>query len=183
MLASWYHSMARSLRMQGAGFVFGASILLRHSPAVTYPLRRSRLVHGLWLLLMVSSAMVLLLWSWLGAGDGQAWWVRIGAAALVWLLCAGLGWTALQRQPLGALHWSGTAWAWQLNGQSQPLTGVPVVLWDVQWLLVLGFIDERQRMQRLVLQRNWAPHSWADLRRAVYSSAHPPQNAASSEVH
>ena len=154
----------------------------RHSPAVLYPLRHSRQLRILWAAVVVGSGLLLLLWSWQGAGVGHELWLRVGAAALLWLLCAVLGWQAQHRLPQGALHWSGCGWLWEINGQARPLQGVPVVILDLQRLLIVGFVDGHKRTQHFVLQRNWAPHAWMDLRRAVYSSAHPPQNSSSSKA-
>ncbi len=154
---------------------------LRHSPAVLYPLRPSRLLRILWAAVVASSALVLFLWSLLGAGFGHELWLRVGVSALLWLLCAVLGWQALQQLPQGALQWSGGGWLWEVNGQTRPLPGVPVVIFDLQWLLVLGFVGGHKRTQHFVLQRNWAPHAWMDLRRAVYSSVNPLQDISSSK--
>lgn len=125
------------------------------------------------------SGCALLAWGYWGAGHGSALWLRLGLALGLWLVCAGCSGYALHRQPQGAVQWSGRAWTWMgLEGQTRPLQGVPLVVLDMQWLLVLTFVDAEQRTQRFVLQRDWAPQIWADLRRAVYSSAHSPQDAA-----
>jgi len=154
----------------------------RHSPAVIYPLRHSELLRILWAAVVTCSALVLLFWSWQGAGFGHELWLRVGVSALLWLLCAWLGWQVQQRFPQGALHWTGGCWQWEVNGQVRPLPGVPVVILDLQRLLVVGFVDEHKRTQHFVLQRNWAPHAWMDLRRAVYSSANPLPDISSSKA-
>lgn len=125
------------------------------------------------------SGSALLAWGCWGAGHGSALGLRLGLALGLWLVCLGCSRYALLRQPQGTLHWSGMAWTWMgLQGQTWPLQGVPLVVLDMQWLLVLTFVDAEQRTQRFVLQRDWAPPAWTDLRRAVYSSAHSPQDAA-----
>lgn len=154
----------------------------RHSPAVIYPLRHSEFLRILWAAVVICSALVLLFWSWQGAGFGHELWLRVGVSGLLWLLCAWLGWQVQQRFPKGALHWTGDCWQWEVNGQVRPLPGVPVVILDLQRLLVLSFVDEHKRTQHFVLQRNWAPHAWMDLRRAVYSSANPPPDISSSKA-
>lgn len=154
----------------------------RHSPAVIYPLRHSEFLRILWAAVVICSALVLLFWSWQGAGFGHELWLRVGVSGLLWLLCAWLGWQVQQRFPQGALHWTGDCWQWEVNGQVRPLPGVPVVILDLQRLLVLSFVDEHKRTQHFVLQRNWAPHAWMDLRRAVYSSANPPPDISSSKA-
>lgn len=155
----------------------------RHSPAVRYPLQRSRLLRWLWAWLALCSGTVLLAWFFSGAGYGQARWLRFGGAVLLWLLCTAGGWYALQRSPMGRLHWSGRAWTLEGAGPPLALQGAPLVVLDMQWLLVLTFRDVQQQPQHLVLQRDWAPQAWADVRRAVYSSAHPPQDASSRPGH
>ena len=150
----------------------------RHSRPVGYPLLRSRQL-GWWLQgMLVVSGCALLAWGCWGAGHGAALWLRLGLAACLWLVCACCSRYVLRHQPEGTLHWSGTAWAW-IGAETQvlPLQGEPLVVLDMQWLLVLTFVDAEQRAQRFVLQRDWAPQIWADLRRAVYSSAHSPQDA------
>lgn len=153
-----------------------------HSPAVLYPLRHSGLLRILWAVVVAGSALILLLWSWQGAGFGHELWLRVGVSVLLWLLCAVLGWQVQQRLPRGALHWSGGRWLWEANGQVRPLAGVPVVILDLQRLLVVSFVDRHKRTQHFVLQRNWAPHAWMDLRRAVYSSVNPPPDISSSKA-
>lgn len=144
----------------------------RHSPAVRYPLRRSRVLGCCWAGLLLLSGAVLLAWGCWGAGEGSARWLRWGVALLLWWVCMALGWQALRRQPLGGLYWNGAAWAWERADQTLILQ-TPVVVLDQQWLLVLILRDAQQQPQRFVLQRDWAPSAWADVRRAVYSSAHP----------
>lgn len=151
----------------------------RHSPALHYPLQPSRFLHRLWWGWLLLSGGVLLTWLGVGAGLGAAFGVRVGGTVVLWLLCAGSAWYGLQRQPSGYLHWSGQAWTWENNGKTRPLQGAPVVSLDLQVLLVLSWQDEQGRRWRCVLQRDWAPQAWGDVRRAVYSSVHPTRDASS----
>lgn len=154
-------------------------MLERHSPPVQYPLLHSRFLHRLWCCGVLLSAGVLLAWVCMGAGYGQALWIRVGLASILWSLCASSAWYGLQRQPLGSLRWSSQAWTWEeSNGLAQTLQGAPVVALDLQWLLVLSWKDGQGRRLRCVLQRDWAPQLWGDVRRAVYSSVHPTQDAS-----
>ena len=58
----------------------------------------------------------------------------------------------------------------------------PVVVLDLQSLLVMALCIQRGRRQMVVLQRHWAPAAWGDLRRAVYSVAHPTPDAADNQM-
>ena len=149
----------------------------RHSPALQFPLQPSRFLHRLWWVWVFVSAGLLLAWGCLGAGFGLALGGRASLAAFLWVLCAGSAWYGLQRQPQGCLYWSGQAWTWEKQGFSQALDGAPVVVLDLQWLLVLHWRDHQGRALRFVLQRDWAPQAWGDMRRAVYSFVHPMQDA------
>lgn len=151
----------------------------RHSPAVRYTLQRSRVLRWTWLLAAAAGCVVLLAWAWLGAGYGYAWGWRVGIAAVLWVMCTGCGWQALQRQPAGSLHWNGHLWVWQSETHALELQGAPRIVLDVQGLLVLSFSSG----PRFVLERTWAPQVWAEVRRAVYSSAHPTQDASTQQAH
>lgn len=157
-------------------------VLQRQSPPVRYPLQRSRLLGGVFIGLALSSAAVLLAWGALGAGEGVERGLRVGLALAVWLVCTGGAGCAWQQQPLGVLYWSGLVWVWEYHGQTRALQGPPVVVLDMQAVLVLTFRDVQQRPWRVVLQRDWAPPAWMDLRRAVYSSAHLPPDASSPQA-
>lgn len=126
---------------------------------------------------MLLSAGVLLAWVWLGAGFGLALWIKAGVAVFLWLLCAVSAWCSLQRQPKGYLHWNGQAWTWQSQSFLRSLSGAPVVALDLQWLLLLHWRDDQGRSVRFVLQSDWGPQAWGDMRRAVYSSVHPVRDA------
>lgn len=152
-------------------------MLERHSPPVRYPLQRSRWLLRCWIGALVLSASVLLAWACWGAGFGTARVVRLGWVAVLWMLCVVVAWRALQRQPQGHLHWSGYGWVWETAQQSLPLIGAPVVVLDLQGLLVLRWVDGQGRRLRCVLEWDWAPQDWPGLRRAVYSSVYPAQNA------
>lgn len=158
-------------------------MLLRHSPAVSYPLHRSRAMQGVWAIAMLGSAIVLVLWWWQGAGLGWSLGVRVGLSAALWLLCGAWAWQALNQCASGGLRWDGKCWYWVRRGQPLALPASPVVVCDVQWLLIIAFAGEKGKpVQRFVLQRDWAPHDWLDVRRAVYSLAHPASHAADSQT-
>ena len=156
----------------------------RHSPSVSYPLQCSGVLRIVWWLSVLGSACVLLLWWWLGAGYGvQQLWV-VSVSGLVWLVCSVLGWRALQSQRQGVLRYTGVVWEWVSAKGCLPLKAGPAVLFDVQSLLVIALeVDgvEDVSTRRFVLQREWAPDAWADLRRAVYSSNYPTHDAAENQ--
>lgn len=145
----------------------------RHSPAVSYPLQRSPALYYLWLGAVVAGALVLAAWSLNGAGgEGRLWW-SVAFSLGLWGVCSVCGWHALKVQPRGVLRWSGKAWSYGCAGQTHYFSGSPTVVLDVQTLIVVCFIESNQGKQRLVLQREWAPAAWPDLRRALYSPVHP----------
>lgn len=154
----------------------------RASPAVRFPMRRSPLLHKLWLLVVVASALLVLLWLWQGAGHGTERWMRGSLGVALWLLCTFCGWRGLVAVPQGALHWTGRCWQWEADGQTHLLSGSPQVILDLQNVLVLRFQHVGKGALRCVLQRDCEPLTWTELRRAVYSSAHPTQVAPTSEV-
>lgn len=154
----------------------------RHSPAVSYPLHRARSLQVLWGLAVTCAAAVLVAWWFEGAGRGQDLWLRVGFSTVAWLLCAVAGWRALVQMPQGVLQWDGKRWIWIQPAQVEVLQGTPVVVADLQSLLVLHFACGPKGVRRFLLQRNWAPHLWLDLRRAVYSLAYPTHDAAKNQV-
>jgi len=157
-------------------------MLQRHSPAVSYPLQLSGWLKGVWSLWALGSALALLLWWWQGAGYGyrQVWVICV--SALVYLIACAVSWHAVRRCPQGMLHSTGSGWEWKIGaGQSLSLKNSPLVILDMQSLLVIAFqVDANASTftQRFVLQRNWAPDAWVDLRRAVYSSNDSTHDAA-----
>ena len=150
----------------------------RHSPAVRYPLQRSRVLRWIWLWMVVVAGVLLIAWIAFGAGHGSTWGWRAGMATVLWALCAGCGWQALQRQPAGSLSWNGRRWVWECETRSRELEGAPRIVLDMQDLLVLNFSGG----SRFVLERTWAPQDWAQVRRAVYSSAHPTPDASTQQA-
>ena len=149
---------------------------------MSYPVHASRVVQWVWCALIGGAALVLMLWWWHGAGLGVARWLRIGISAALFLGCAVVGWQALQRMPKGHLRWDGQRWLWQHGDGEIVMQGAPVVVLDLQSLLVMALCMQRGRRQMVVLQRHWAPAAWGDLRRAVYSVAHPTPDAADNQM-
>lgn len=154
----------------------------RHSPVVSFPLRHSKLLHCVWWLSLLASAGLLLMWWLLGGGMGLGLLVSILLSTVVWVVAAVVSKKALQHLPQGQLLWNGQHWVWERGQQLLALQGSPVVMVDAQRLLVLAWRDGQGRTQRFVLQRHWAPQAWADLRRAVYSAAHPTPDAADTKA-
>lgn len=154
----------------------------RHSLPVAYPLQHIPGLQRLWRLFMGFNAVVLMLWWWQGAGFGTALWLRVALSVAMWLLCGLWSWRALRSMPLGSLRWNGQCWAWENGMQQCVLHGGPVIVLDMQWLLVITLEDQQLRRQRFVLQRDSAPHQWQDMRRAVYSSVYPTQVGAVSKT-
>lgn len=154
----------------------------RHSAALRYPVQRSWWLRGLWWCLVLLGGGILIAWALAGSGDGVACWMRWGGGAGVWLLCASCAEYGVRCQPQGDLHWSGLGWVWESDGQSLPLLGAPVVVLDLQSLLVLRWPGVERHRLCCVLQRDWSPHAWGDVRRAVYSSVHPPQDTSTLQV-
>ena len=154
----------------------------RHSPAVRYPLPSYRLrLSGLG---FVAAALTIwwCVWISLGAGFGQDRWIRALIALVAFGTCTYCGLQAFQRLPQGSLYWSGKAWAWEYGLQSLALPQNPVVLADLQWLLVLAWHCEDGETRRFVLLKRSAPNLWPDLRRAVYSPVHPAPSGATADA-
>lgn len=146
----------------------------RHSPAVRYPLAAAP---KLWPWGVVFLALLIVWWFvWLmhGAGFGADRWSRGTFSALLLAVCVYVVWQAWKQWPQGHLHWNGMGWTWEYALRSVTLQAAPVVLVDLQWLLVLVWQSPQQEgVQRFVLLQHSARHGWADLRRAVYSPVHP----------
>ena len=126
-----------------------------------------------WWVAVVLGAVVLLLWWWNGAGSGSERLALAVFSSVLWLLCAVVSWRALQAQVEGVISWDGVTWIWLCHGQTYRLLEGPQVVMDLQALMVLRCKAEGHGWQHWVVQRDWAPHAWIDLRRAVYSSVHP----------
>ena len=152
-----------------------------HSPAVSYPLQRSYVLWGVWWLWVLGCAVVLVLWWWQGAGRGLSWLGVVSLSAPVWLGCSVWSWRALLAQPQGELRSFASGWEWVSGASSQSWPVAPVVILDTQSLLLIAFTAQGRHTQRFVLQRDWAPDAWADLRRAVYSSPYPTLDAIESK--
>lgn len=74
----------------------------RHSPAVHYPLQRPVLLWCIWKWVSVLSAALLLMWLWLGAGQGLL--LAALAAVVCWVLEVWAVHCSLLRLPQGHLH-------------------------------------------------------------------------------
>ena len=136
------------------------------APSVSYPVGRSRFAAGLLLVVWLSGAAAVILWS---AQVRVPGW-HLAAAALLVLaagLCAAWSWW---RAPGGALSWDGESWSWSAAGQES--AGSLVVSLDLQhWLLLRWAGGNASRW--LWLERARYVERWEDLRRAVYSRARP----------
>lgn len=130
-----------------------------------------------WLLLGVGM-VVLLGWSWWGAGTGWAAW---GRRVCGWGVWGGVAWCIAGRGGLerafvtGQLHWDGVQWWWdQEQGSPVPSdtrpAGWPRVVLDVQWGMLLLFVDPGS-VRRYVWAQRGAGDAvrWGDVRRAVYA--------------
>lgn len=145
----------------------------RHSPAVHYPLRRLPELRWIWAAVSLAIAVLVLLWAVHGAGVGIQQWLRIAVVAAISLLCGVYSWRSVCQQPQGMLHWDGRCWWLEAGERSMAFAGGAQVLLDLQSWLVVRWVDGQQRSYRMVVAKNSAPALWADLRRAVYSSAYP----------
>jgi hypothetical protein len=154
----------------------------RNSPAVRYPLTiRPEPRSGC----VVLAALLIAWWMmWLmqGAGFGELQFLRGVAVACLFTVCAYVGGRAWQQWPQGDLYWNGQGWAWEQGPRVVPLHAGPVVVLDVQWLLVLTWRCPGQGVQRFVVMQRTAAHGWSDLRRAVYSPVHPASIDAAAQA-
>lgn len=150
-----------------------------HSPAVRYPVVRSRTLAGVGLGMLALSAAALLAW-WLG---GVAAAGAVGGAAL-WLACAGLAVWHWRRSPQGWLCWEAGQWRWQAAREGDGEEGAwplaaPRVSVDAGALLLVHCTAPGRPgvVLTLCMERRTAPQDWGDLRRAVYSAALTPEAA------
>ncbi len=142
----------------------------RHSPAVHYPLQRPVLLWCIWKWVSVLSAALLLMWLWLGAGQGLL--LAALAAVVCWVLEVWAVHCSLLRLPQGHLHWDGKCWSLVQGGGSSAVLVSLRVIAEMQQLLVLRLECQQGRSCHVLLEKKWAPERWLDLRRAVYSSAY-----------
>jgi hypothetical protein len=154
----------------------------RTSPAVRYPVLVSGVLRALWWGITCTGLVATLAWAGYGAGSGSAQLLRGALALLVWAALSAWAWHAWRRMPVGQLSWDGMHWSLETDGPTHRLHMAPTVVMDIQSVLVLVFRGTQGSTLQVVLQKNWQPGRWGDLRRAVYSSAHPPQDAMSSPV-
>ena len=156
-----------------------------HSPAVRYPVVRSRTLAGIGLGMLALSAAALLAWSWGGVAAPGAW-----AGAALWLGCAALAARHWQRSPQGWLCWEAGQWRWQAaaaqagagaEADGWPLAA-PRVSVDAGALLIVHCVAPERPGPALTLclQRRAAPQDWGDLRRAVYCAALPSEAAGAA---
>lgn len=151
----------------------------RHSPAVSLRLRRPWGLFGVCAALGLAAALVLLVWSWQGAGQpGLGRWLRLGLAWGSWSVGLLLAWEGGRRLPQsGWLRWDGQAWAWETHTAQRRWPMGPEVLLDLQQAMLLVFRPAAEPAQYFWLSRSWSPGEWLALRRAVYSSANPGEDA------
>lgn len=148
------------------------TLLSRRAPSVQYPLRRSRVLGGLLLALLLAGAWVVAAWGILGARDAV---VSAAVAVGLWLLAAAGAAHFWWSQPRGVLQFDGQAWALDQMAKSfngpRTLSAPPEVLLDLQAHLWVRVVPTGHSSQWLWLERSSQPERWMDLRRAVYSRA------------
>ena len=145
----------------------------RRSPAVMFPLQGAGVLAGGACCVAAVLAVVLIVWLVLGAGEGQAWWLRCAAAGAVWFSSVYLAWRRLSRMPEGTLHWNGKQWRCESLTISCGLLHPPQVVCDCGWAMALVWRTENGQRMHMWVQRNWSAAAWLDLRRAVYLPAFP----------
>ncbi|MFT4242719.1 MAG: hypothetical protein QM569_10590 [Acidovorax sp.] len=144
----------------------------RNAPPVLYPLRRSRFLGALLVMIVLAGAGVLAGWVVCGAGPDRGW--PAAAALCMWLVSAGGALHFWLRQPTGAIRWDGQFWALVgSDGRATALSDPPQVFLDLQSYLWMQVAPEGWRSRWLWLERSSQSERWMDLRRAVYSRAKP----------
>lgn len=139
-----------------------------------YPLRRSLLLGGV--LLAVLMACGAGLTAWLFWGSNAALIGPVGAAGFLWCVAAASALHFWFYQFTGSIRWDGKDWALESSesvAARMVLSVAPDPVLDLQshlWLHVLT--PERGRIW-LWVERSARPERWLDLRRAVYSRARP----------
>ncbi len=139
-----------------------------------YALRRSRLLGGLLVALLLVSATGLMIWL-IQTGDVQSP-LRISAAACIWWVAAASAFHGWFFQPSGGIRWDGMTWTLEASSSGvawRALSGPPEVVLDLQSHLWLCVIPVGHRRTWIWLECSAQPERWLDLRRAVYSRAKP----------
>ena len=140
---------------------------MHSAPSVSYPVRPSRSVQRLLLVVWCAGIACAALAAWQMHDVG---W-RAGLQALSVLLSALAlrhGATGL-RSAEGVLRFDGAGWS--VPGDRRGFSGRAEVCLDLQTLLLLRLIVPGQSVSWLWLERGADPARWQDLRRAVYSRA------------
>jgi hypothetical protein len=118
---------------------------------------------------LIAAGVTLWWWQALVVPD---WRPLLGCAAL--FISAGVMATGWLRAPVGRLQWDGQRWRWEsLVYRSGTALEPPVVVFDVQFALLLRLDDQAGAVWWLWAERAAAPTLWLDLRRAVYAKHRP----------
>lgn len=139
---------------------------MHSAPAVRYPVVRSSRV-GASLLGVWAAAAAVCIWWWLQGGV-SAWHLLVVLASL--FIGGAVAFLQWHRSPVGDLRWDGQAWWWQFADEDEVSVNVQVRL-DFQQGVLLEMTGWRRRAVWCCPERATLPARWADLRRALYSSA------------
>ncbi len=146
---------------------------MHNAPAVSYPVGRSHF-EGL-LIAVVGSAGLLVTMTWI-------WQVQQFGVGQVLGLTACLFSTSLTfwrwwHTPSGRLTWDGKAWTWTSDATSLAVS--PVVIIDVQSVMLLFLKQHPGSDIWLWPERKKFPQRWLTLRRSLFNQEHlvvPPES-------
>ena len=148
--------------------------MIHNAPAVVYPLGRSRflgqLLFGFWFAGLLSVA------AWLFTSQRFDW--RIAMAFAVVLGSSAAAYLSWRHQPIGELHWDGSAWRWEsASYQTGVVEQEIIVMADFQSSILLRLKNPASANLWLWPEKRTFPARWLDLRRAIYSTPKPPAAA------
>lgn len=146
------------------------------APAVSYPVRSSRVqlyvTVGLWL----AGLCVWLLWL---RGVDVAGWRQVLTLAV--LMVTGVAAILTWRQtPVGHLRWDLSTWVW--TDTDSIAAGTLAVHLDFQTVLLVKYVGDGDSPRWLWLERQADPAQWLPLRRALYASPRATGGAASASL-
>jgi len=142
---------------------------MHSAPSVTYPVGRCALVTRVYLIFIMLTSAIGLLWTLY-----QPWHHAMAVAVLVLMGGAYLGWKQIRWH--GLLRWQDEAWELRPSKANTLAShGEVRICLDLQHVLLLRFKPLHANVmteQWLWLERQAQANDWLDLRRAVYARSH-----------